>query len=93
MERAFVVLAERERELCARIALEVAHRRHLADDEQGASTARQIATFIREDAFPEIRKAFEAELRKNLGPLPSPFLLRGEGSTASEQALKDRDLL
>ena len=28
MERAFVVLAEREREFCARIALEVAHRRH-----------------------------------------------------------------
>ena len=92
MERAFVVLAEREREFCARIALEVAHRRHLADDEHGASTARQIATFIREEAFPEIRKAVEAELKKNLGPLPSPSFLKGEGPTASEQVLMDRDL-
>jgi hypothetical protein len=92
MERAFVVLAEREREICARIALEVARRRHLADDEHGASTARQIAAFIREEAFPEIREAFEADLKKNRGPLPSPFLLKGEGPTASEQVLKDRYL-
>jgi hypothetical protein len=92
IEGAFVILAEREREFCARIALEVARRRHLADDEHGASTARQIAAFIREEAFPELRESCEADLKKNRGPLPSSFLLKGEGPTASEQVLKDRDL-
>jgi hypothetical protein len=92
MKRAFVELAERERELCARIAVEVARQRHLANDEHGASTARQIAAFIREEAFPEIREAFESDLKKKLAPLPSPFLLEGEGPTASDQLLQDRDL-
>jgi len=40
----------------------------------------------------EVREAFEADLKKNLGPVPSPSFLKGEGRTASEQVLMDRDL-
>lgn len=92
MRRAFIELAEGEREVCARIALEVARRRHLADDEHGASTARQIAKFIREDAFPEVRETCAVELKRNRCPLPPLLLLEGQGDSASEQVLKDREV-
>ena len=45
-----------ERTICIRIALEVARRRHLAGDENGATATEQFARFMRDDGFPELRQ-------------------------------------